>query len=75
MLNRLLVVMVDLVCASFTFPANSLAQTSSSPAKNWPDTDPTRTISENRDTRVPVRDISGLWGSDAGSLPSNPPTS
>ena len=61
MLNRLLVVLVALLCAAFTFPVNSLAQTSSPPAKDWPDTNPTRTTTQNGEKAVPVHDISGLW--------------
>ena len=71
MLNRLLVVLVALLCAAFTFPVNSLAQTSSSSAKDWPDTNPTRTTTQNGERAVPVRDISGMWSGLWGAREGN----
>ena len=71
MLNRLLVVFVTLLCAAFTFPVNSLAQTSSSPAQDWPDTNPTRTTTQNGERAVPVHDISGLWSGLWGARVGN----
>jgi hypothetical protein len=71
MLNRLPVVTVALLCAAFTFPVNSLAQTSSPPVRNWPDTNPTRTITQNGKKAVPVHDISGLWSGLWGARQGN----
>lgn len=59
--NRLLIAFVAWSCAAFIFPANALAQTSAAAARDWPNTNPTRTLTQGGERAVPVRDISGLW--------------
>jgi hypothetical protein len=71
MLNRLLVALAALLCTAFTVPVNSLAQTKSAPVKDWPDTNPTRTITENGKKAVPARDFSGLWSGIWGARLGN----
>ena len=59
--DRPLVVLGALLGAAFNFSASSMAQTDAAVAQDWPATDPTRTITDNGERAVPVRDISGLW--------------
>ena len=59
--NRLLIEFVALSFAVLVFQVDALAQTNASAARDWPSTDPTRTITDDGERAVPVRDISGLW--------------
>ena len=58
---RCLDTFVAVVLATAAFPVESWAQTRDSSAQDWPATNPTRTITDNGERPVPVRDISGLW--------------
>ncbi|MDH3507832.1 MAG: hypothetical protein OEQ25_11915, partial [Gammaproteobacteria bacterium] len=59
--NRLLTAFVAWSCTAFILPANALAQTSAPAPRDWPDTNPTRSLTQGGERAVPVRDISGLW--------------